>query len=359
MKSRLGFLVAAALSCTAASPSAFADTGQVTEAAALTVAPVKPTTQTWPQTIPASGWLEPWHEATIASEASGSRITEVLVDVGSIVKKGDPLVRLNQETVLADLRKQQAAVETAKADLAKAKADGDRARQVGNSGALSDQKRTEYLNTEQTALASLQSEQAGLDSERIKLEQTTITAVDDGIINSRSASLGAVVSSGTELFRLIRQQRVEWQAEVSAPYLPQIAPGQETEIHVPGGSEITGKVRLIAPTVSSDTGRAIVYVELPKEPQPRVGLYVSGDISIGVTSAMTLPETALVFKDGINYVFSIDDKQRVHRVRVDVGRRRDQRVEITSGLKGTESVVQSGGAFLSENALVKIEEPVQ
>lgn len=333
--------------------------GQSQGAAALTVAAVTSSAQDWPETIPASGWLKPWHEAVIESETSGLRITGVLVDVGSVVKKGDLLLRLNQDTVLADLRKEEAAVATKKADLAKAKIDADRARQIGGSGALSDQKKVEYLTTEQTAKADLESEQAALESERIKLEQTSILAVDDGIITSRSASLGAVVSTGTELFRLIRQQRIEWQAEVSAQYLLQVEQGQNAEIQGQDGQTYQGTVRLVAPTVSSDTGRSIVYVELPKEPRPRIGLYVSGNIKIGAKRALTVPETTLVFKDGINYVFSIDQVHRVHRIRVDVGRRREDRVEITAGLKGDETLVRSGGAFLSEGALVNVERAAQ
>lgn len=329
--------------------------GQSQGAAALTVAAVKPSTQDWPEAVPASGWLKPWNEAVIESETSGLRITEVLVDVGSVVKKGDLLVRLNQDTVLADLRKEEAAVATKEADLAKAKIEADRARQIGGSGALSDQKKVEYLTTEQTAKADLESEQAALESERIKLEQTSILAVDDGIITSRSASLGAVVSTGTELFRLIRQQRIEWQAEVSAQYLLQVKQGQTVEIKGPNGQTFQGVVRLVAPTVSSDTGRSIVYVELPKEPQPRVGLYVSGNIDIGTKRALTVPETTLVFRDGINYVFTIDQANRVHRTRVDVGRREENHVEITAGLSGDETLVRSGGAFLSEGALVTVE----
>lgn len=328
-------------------------------AAALTVVAVKPETKDWPETVPATGWLKPWHEAVIESETSGLRITEVLADVGSVVKKGDILVRLNQETVIADLRKEEAAVVSKQASLTKAKADADRARQMSGSGALSDQKQVEYLTTEQSAQADLDSEQATLTSQRIKLAQTTIAAVDDGIITSRSASLGAVVSTGTELFRLTRQQRIEWQAEIPTQYLMKIKEGQTSEIRRPDDATFKGTVRLIAPTVSTDTGRSIVYVALPKEPQPRSGLYVSGTIDIGNKDALTVAESSLVFKDGINYVFTIDQAHKVHRTRVDVGRRRDNRVEISSGLKGDEAIVQSGGAFLSEGALVKVDGAAQ
>ncbi|WP_064695240.1 efflux RND transporter periplasmic adaptor subunit [Rhizobium aegyptiacum] len=325
-------------------------------ATALTVSLTAPAQRDWPQTVPASGWLKPWQEAVIASETSGLRITDVLVDVGSVVTKGQTLVRLSQESVLADLRKQEAAVATAKASLSKAKANADRARQLQPSGALSDEKIVEYLADEQTSTASLASEEAALDSEKIKLAQTTITAVDDGLITSRSADLGAVVSAGTELFRMVRQQRIEWQAEVSARYLPRISEGLSVKVNGPEGHAIEGKVRLVGPSVSTDTSRTIVYVTLPGDARPRTGLYVTGDIELETSPALTVPETAIVFRDGISYVFTAGEDQRVQRVRVETGRRNNGQVEIVSGMDRTSKVVTSGGAFLSDNDLVKIAE---
>ncbi|RWX18647.1 efflux RND transporter periplasmic adaptor subunit [Rhizobium hidalgonense] len=325
-------------------------------APALTVSLTTPAQRDWPETVPASGWLKPWQEAVIASETSGLRITDVLVDVGSVVTKGQTLVRLSQENVLADLRKQEAAVATAKASLSKAKANADRARQLQPSGALSDEKIVEYLADEQTATASLASEEAALDGEKIKLAQTTITAVDDGLITSRSADLGAVVSAGTELFHMVRQQRIEWQAEVSARYLPRISEGLSVRIDGADDHVIEGKVRLVGPSVSTDTSRAIVYVALPAGMRPRTGLYVTGNIELQTSPALTVPETAIVFRDGISYLFTTGEDQRVQRVRVETGRRNNGEVEIVSGIDRSSKVVISGGAFLSDNDLVKIAE---
>lgn len=350
----LTLLVSAGLSV--ASGPSFA---QQDEAAVLTIEITKPAERKWPETVPASGWLKPWHEAIIASEIGELRITDILADVGSIVSKGQPLVRLSQESVLADVRKEEASVETAKADLAKTKANAERARKVQDSGALSDEKVTEYLIAEQTAAADLKSAEAALESQKIKLDQTTITAVDDGLITSRSAQLGAVVSSGTELFRLLRQERIEWQAEVSARFLPRLKEGLVATINGPGNTRIEGHVRLIGPTVSTDTGRAIVYVALPTRDHPPEGLYVTGQIELDTTTAITVPETALVFRDGINYVFTVGEDRRVTRVRVETGRRNGGEVEILSGLKQNADVAVSGGAFLSDNALVRVEGEVQ
>ncbi|MER8426680.1 efflux RND transporter periplasmic adaptor subunit [Mesorhizobium sp. M1403] len=329
---------------------------QQNEAAALTVAVAKPAERQWPETIPASGWLKPWHEAVIAAEIGGLRVTDVLADVGSVVSKDQPLVRLADETVRAELRKEEAVLASAKADLAKARASADRARKVQGSGALSEEKITEYLIAEQTAIASVESAEASLESQRIKLAQTTIMAPDDGLITARSVQLGAVVSSGTELFRLVRQQRVEWQAEASARYLPRIKEGLTATIISPERRRVKGTVRLVGPTVSTDTGRVLAYVALPADAHPPIGLYVTGQIELATTQALTVPETGLVMRDGIAYVFTVGTDGRASRVRVETGRRNGSEVEILSGLDPWADVVTAGGAFLSDRALVRVEE---
>ncbi|WP_034885200.1 efflux RND transporter periplasmic adaptor subunit [Ensifer aridi] len=327
---------------------------QQNETAALTVAVAKPAERRWPETVPASGWLKPWHEAIIAAEIDGLRVTDVLVDVGSVVLKGQPLVRLADESVRAELRNQEAELASARADLAKARANADRARKVQGSGALSDEKINEYLIAEETAVAGVEAAEASLESQKIKLTKTTILAADDGLITARSAQLGAVVSSGTELFRLIRQQRVEWQAEVSARYLSRIKEGLTATIVGPGDRRIKGAVRLVGPTVSTDTGRALVYVSLAAASRPPPGLYVTGQIELEITAALTVPETALVLRDGIAYVFTVDKDERASRVRVETGRRNGSEVEILSGIDRSTDVVMTGGAFLSDKASIRL-----
>lgn len=332
---------------------------QTEGAPALTVAVAAPIQREWPETVPASGWLRPWQEAVIAAETSGLRIVDVAADVGSVVKKGQPLARLSQDTVLAEIRQAEATAETARANLAKAKAEAARARQLGKTGAMAEQTVFERLTTEQTAQASLTSAEAALDLAKIKLEQSTIRAVDDGLITSNTALLGSVVSPGTELFRMIRQQRVEWQAEVSARYLPRIFEGLPVVITGIGERPVEGTVRLVGPTIGTGTGRAIVYVSLPENRQPRIGLYVTGSIQLATTPALTVPETAITFRDGLSYVFVTEGNSRVQRVHVETGRRKDGEVEILSGLDASSKIVTAGGAFLSANVLVEIAGTVQ
>jgi multidrug efflux pump subunit AcrA (membrane-fusion protein) len=97
-------------------------------------------------------------------------------------------------------------------------------------------------------------------------------------------------------------------------------------------------------------------VALPTEAHPPVGLYVTGQIELETTVALTVPETALVLRDGTAYVFTVDADRRASRVRVETGRRNGREVEILSGLDRSVDVVTTGGTFLSDKARVRIEE---
>ena len=109
-------------------PAAAANAPAATASSVLTVSVVTPQTETWPKIVQGSGPLSAWQEIIVSPETGGLRIAELLVDVGARVKRGDLLARLSDEGVQADLRKQQAAVARARATLAQATANLQRAR---------------------------------------------------------------------------------------------------------------------------------------------------------------------------------------------------------------------------------------
>lgn len=359
--------IIAAMLLTVAPVVATAQDSTTETSAALTVQLAAPERLMWPVTLETNGRLEAWQEAIIASETAGQRIESVDADVGSVVKNGELLVQLSTETLKNTILQQEATVQSAEAALDQARSDADRARTLtsAQTGALSAQQANEYYVAERTAEADLASAQASLASSKLDLDRTSILAPDDGVISSRSAALGEVVSSGTELFRLIRQNRIEWQAEVPLRFLGQIAVGGKVSIPTPIGTEVPGVVRLISPVASETTGRVIVFVALsPPEgaPTPKTGMMVSGNFDLGQTEALTVPATATSMRDGFTYVFALEqgsDPAKVTRKRVETGRRVDDRVEITSGLTGDEQIVQAGGAFLSEGSVVRVQEATQ
>lgn len=322
--------------------------------ATLSVSVVTPEQRPWPQTLLAQGAIAAWQESSISTEVGGLRLTQIRVDIGSQVKRGQVLATLAQSSLQANVHRQQAAVAQAKASLNKAQADAARARSISTSGALSEQRIQEYEVAEETAKANLDAAKAALESAQIDLAHTQIVAPDHGVISSRTATLGAVVNVGTELFKLVRQNRLEWRAEVASGQLTGLKVGQKAKLALPQGAEITGTIRSIAPTLNSDTRIALIYIDLPANSPAKAGMYAEGRIELGQSEALTVPESALVLRDGLNYVFEIDSNNITQQRAVKVGRRQGGRIEIVEGLSPQAHIASSGGAFLNQGDLVNL-----
>lgn len=324
------------------------------KASALTVDLVAAESRDWPQELPASGSIAAREEIVVSPETGGLRIAELLVNVGDLVVRGQLLARLADDTARAEVAKQQALVAQAEASLQQAVGNLTRARSVDVAGALAPQKLDEYQAAEATARASLASVQADSLSARLKLSQTRIVAPDAGIVASKSGVMGNVASVGTELYRLIRQGRVEWRAELDARQLALVTTGQSAQVQLPGGQVVAGKVRLVSPTLSTSTGRGIAYVSLDAVAAARAGAFANGTIALQRKPAITLPDSAVVLRDGRSYVHLVASDGRIASRPVGTGRRQGNRIEIATGLDVGTRVVASGGAFLSDGALVTV-----
>ncbi len=321
---------------------------------ALTVTTTTAERVEWPRTLSANGNVMAWQEAIVGAEPQGLRLTDVLVDVGSVVKKGQVLARLQSDTVAAELAQSRAAVAEAEAALVEARANADRGRQLEPSGTISKQQFNRYVAAEQTAQAQLASAQAKVQADEVRLAQTRILAPDEGVISARSATVGSVVQSGQELFRLVRGGRLEWRAEVTAAELVRVKPGMSASLTVPGGAKVAGRVRMVAPTVDPQTRNGIVYVDVPASSEARAGMFARGEIDIGHAPALTLPQTAVVMREGFAYVFQLGPDGRVGQIKVQAGRRVGDRIEILDGLDAQATVVASGAGFLSDGDLVRV-----
>jgi HlyD family secretion protein len=340
-------------------PAASAPTAK----AALTVTATAPQTGRWPITVSANGNVMAWQEAIISAETQGLRLTEVRAQVGDRVKRGQVLALLSADTLSADAAATRAGVAEAEANQAEAAANADRARQLQASGAISAQQIQQYMTAEATAKARANSLRAQLRAAQVRLAQTRILAPDDGVISMRGATVGAVAQPGQELFRLIRKERLEWRADVTAIDLARIQPGQKVLLTPAGGSAVAGTVRTVAPMVDAATRNGIVFVDLPTPSAGntaiKAGMFARGDFAVGEREGMTLPQSAVVLRDGFHWVFQIGTQGQVNKVqqlKVNVGARVGDRIEITGGLPANARVVAQGAGFLADGDVVRVNE---
>lgn len=330
----------------------------IAKKAALTVTLVQPLTEIWPDKIKASGMVRPWQDALVAAETGGLRVTMVGADVGDVVKKGQLLATLSVDQVEVDIAKQEARLAQTEAQLAEAHTNANRSRTMKNAGALSAQQIDEYLMSEKAAEANVAVERAALQGERLRLQNTRIVAPDDGVITLRSAMLGQVVQVGTELFRMIRQSRLVWLAEITADEVTRISIGQTATVTLPGGVSATGLVRRVSPALDSNSLNALVSVTLQNNPAIKSGMFGQGEIKLGEQEALTVPEAATSWRDGKSYVFTLDNDSsaglKVVQRRVQLGRRVGTRVEVVQGIQSGEALVETGAAFLSDGDMIRL-----
>jgi HlyD family secretion protein len=323
---------------------------------ALTVALVTPQRVDWPRTLAANGNIVAWQEAIIGAELTGLRLTEVLVNVGDTVKRGQPLAKVAADTVMADLAQAKASVTEAEAALAEARANAERSKQLQSQGFVSPQATVQLLTAEQTAGARLSAARARVQAEEVRMAQTRILAPDDGVISARTATVGSLTQPNLELFRLIRGGRLEWRAEVTGTELTRLAPGMRATLTTAGGVKIDGTVRSVSPSVDPATRNGIVFVDLPAGGAARAGTFARGEFELGRGDALSLPQSAVVLRDGFAYVFLVNADNKAVQSKVEVGRRVGDRVEILAGLPASVRVVETGGGFLADGDTVRVVE---
>ena len=322
----------------------------------LTVAVTSPQTTALTVRVSANGDIMAWQEASIGTEADGLRLIEVLANVGDRVKRGQRLATFASDIIEAELAQSRAMVAEADVALVEAAANAQRARSLQGSGALSVQQIQQYEHAERAAQARLDAAKAVEKTQQSRLAQTLVLAPDDGVISARAAAVGAVVPAGQELFRLIRQGRLEWRAEVAASDLAKLKPGLLAEITPTGGQPIQGRLRMVSPMVDVQTRNGVVYVDLPPDDRVLAGMFARGEFEIEQVQTLTLPQSAILLRDGFSYALRVGPDSRVVQTKLVTGRRTGDRVEILDGLDASARVVAAGGGFLGDGDLVRVVE---
>jgi RND family efflux transporter MFP subunit len=312
-------------------------------APSITVTTVLPVRAMWTDTLDTSGAIAPWQEASIGSQIGGYQLTDVRVNVGDQVTKGQTLAHFDPDMLKADAAQLQANYDQAAANekraLALAKVDAIAAQNV-------------LLATTNAKVA-----QAQLQAKQLQLRYTDVVAPDAGVISARTATLGAVVPVGQELFRLIRQNRLEWRGELTASQIVKVAPGQAISLTLPDGSVSTATVRQLGPALDGQSRLGTVYADIAPGSHARAGMYANGKVSLQQSPALSVPSEAVVIRDGRDYVLTPVDDSTTPRVRqraVVTGRRNGNDIEIVSGLDANTKVIVKGAGFLNDNDMVRL-----
>lgn len=309
------------------------------------------------RTVTASGTVSAWEEVPVAAETGGLTAVAVYVDEGSYVRQGQPLVQMNDVLLRAQLRQQQAQVQLAEANVARDNAALDRAQQLKERGFLSQASLDTALANQRSSNANLAAARAALSQTQTQLSQATIRAPVGGLIISRSVTKGQIIAAGTELFRMVRDGRLELDAQVPETELALVRAGQSATITSSEAGQTTGSVRIVTPEVNATTRLGLARISLAPGAQLRPGMFARADIAVGDQPATTVPTGAVLYRDNKPGVFVVRGDSTVHFQPVTILSRTEAQTAV-SGVDVGVRVAVDGAGFLNEGDRVNVAQAV-
>ncbi len=301
----------------------------------------KPELISWPRSVTAVGTLRSDESMIVRSEVAG-RIVSLNFQEGQRVGKGQVLVKLDESVPRAEL-------EQARANQRLAKAKFDRAVELKEKNFISGQAKDEAENAVQLADANAKLVEA-------RLQRLTITAPFAGAIGLRSVGIGDYVRDGQDIVTLDKTDPIKVDFKVPELFLSAAKQGQTLQIaldSVPNRA-FTGIVTAINPQLDA-AGRAVILrAQLPnRDGVLRAGMFARVRLLLSENAdAITILEQSLAPQGDEQFVFRVVEGRAV-RTKVEIGQRRDGRVEIVNGLTASDTVVAAGWQRIRDGAAVR------
>lgn len=370
----VGLLAGSLLGCSSSNPS-HAPQGKTEGKPPVAVDVAQAQTRDLIEGVEVVGSLSPKIESRVKSEYAGI-VTEVYVTEWVRVKRGQPLARLDTREADALRQKAQAAVEAARANVLQAEVGGtranreaDRARNLKESGLITQQNLDDALTEQAASQARISAAQAQfLSAEKelyliqTRLAKAVIRAPIDGVVAQRDVNVGDLVGeagSTRVLFRIVDNRLLDLTVTVPSNEMAKIRVGLSLDFTTDAlpGRTFTGQVKFINPAVN-ETDRSIkVIAEIRNDPEVlKSGLFVKGRMVTGRREkVLEIPRTALVdwdVKARQGDIWVVEQGQAKRRKVQTGGLDRDW-VEVTSGLAAGDPVIIRGGSNVQDGDRVK------
>lgn len=296
-----------------------------------------------------SGTLEPELAATVRAELGGS-VTQLRVDDGQAVKRGQVLARIDDASLRDAYISARAALRSAEATAELARRNADRARRLNAAGAVADREVEDAETNATTTEGQVADAKARLASAEKQLDKTVLRAPFDGVVANVTVSEGDVVQSGAELLSVLDPTTLRLEASVPAEDIAAVTPGTPVQFTVSGfeNRHFTGEVERVSPAVDPATRQVRVIVSLANTGRSLVaGLFADGRVATERRPGIVVPRAAIDDR-GIRPQVVRLKGGRVERVEVETGLqdRASERVEVRRGLAAGDTVLLGGAAGL-------------
>jgi RND family efflux transporter MFP subunit len=327
------------------------------EAAAVQVETVNVVRQELVRAVNATGTTEPVREANLGPQMT-ARVAQILVQEGSKVKAGQPLVQL--DGVEASLRVQSTAANSAstQTQYELAKAEYERLAPLAEKGTVTPQQLQRLASQRDALRAASDAARVAEEDAKRNVNNTSVRAPLPGVISKVNVDVGEVATMMpvTVLLRLVDLSSVDVRVKVHERELSRIAIGDSVQAKFPSsGQTAQGLVTFISPEIDPRTRNAEIVTRIPNADFAlRAGMFAEIDIQPkGAQQSLIIPTTA-VGGAGDNRFVYVAAGDKVERRKVRVAPIDGERVEVLEGLKEGEPVVKEGLGRLSDGAKIAL-----
>lgn len=284
--------------------------------------------------------IQPVLQAAIAAKVTGT-ITQLPVQLGSKVKQGDLLIKINAEEISARLMQAQA-------QLAQARRNYEREKKLLKKNATT-------RETVKSLRDMLNVAQAAFHGAKTMLGYTTITAPFDGVVTNKSANSGDLATPGTPLLHIENNTHLQAVTAVPESLINQIHPADTIQVHIPSAQlALIGTVAEIAPAADPQSRTAQVKIDIPYEQALRSGQFARVNLPVQPATTLLVPRSAVVPFGQMDKVFVVEDGIAQLRL-VRTGSSSGDTLEILAGLRPGDQVIIDNNALLVSGQPVHIE----
>lgn len=311
-------------------------------------------------TLPLTGTLTPFNEATIKAKVAGE-LMQVAVREGESVNQGQVLARIDQTEVRARVAAREADVAGARAQLDWADKNRSTQKALLDRKFISQNAFDNIQSNYDVAVAKLRSAEAELVVARKSLGDSVLVAPFPGIVAQRHVQPGERVALDAKVITVVNLSRLELEAAVPAAQISRLRVGQQVAFSVDGFGEraFGGRIERINPATVSGSRSINVYAVIDNpEGVLRGGLFAQGAVILErVERALVVPASAVREEIGQTFVYAIEDGL-VKRKNVTVGAAdASGRVQVLQGLAAGERIVRVNLGALREGVSARLAGP--
>lgn len=352
-----GFIILSAASCSSSSD----DQVKMTPVPAVQVSIGNPVVSA-ENSVSLTGQIESAQSANISTRVMGY-ITSIKVKVGDHVNKGQLLVTISNDDILARRSQAEAMLSVARASSANAEKDFQRFTNLYKQKSATAKELDNVTLQYQSAKAGVESALQMKAEANAMLAYTSITAPFSGVVSQELADAGSMANPGMPILVLEQNKNLQVSAVIPETEISKIKLKLQATVSINSiNKSFSGTITEISPSSMGTGGQFVVKISVPQDAQSELnaGMYANVTIATEANSASAKNESVLIPSSAIHrigqlnalYTKSSNDKALLRYVRL--GKTFGDNVEVLSGLSNDESFIASADGKLYNGVPVKM-----